>query len=221
VMPDGFLFPGNHHLWMPLRGVEAAAAGSAPSAWIFGRLADGVSEERVLTELETVEARLDEAHRDVYGPLHPEVVPFTYVAWGFPSNGGWMLVPFQLLSLLLLAVACGNLGTLVLARNAARAGEVAVRTALGASRARIVSQLFVESLLLALVATGLGMVLARYALGRLDMAITRESMPYWIQVTPGATTVLQALAVAVFCSVIAGVLPALKATGGGVRAHMQ
>ena len=221
VMPEGFLFPGNHHLWLPLREVRAAVAGSGPNVLIYGRLAEGASEERVLAELVSLEARLDESHPDAYGPVRPEVVPFTHAAWGFPTDGQWLLAPFQLLSLLLLGVACGNLGTLVLARNAARATEVAVRTALGASRARIVSQLFVESLVLAVLATGLGLVIAQAAVGRLDMSITRESMPYWIDVTLGRTTVLQAFAVAVFCSVIAGVLPALKATGAGVRAQMQ
>ena len=221
VMPEGFLFPGNDHLWLPLRGVQEAVAGASLSALVFGRLAGGANEGRLLAELEGVEARLDESYRDVYESVRPEVVPFTYAAWGFPTSGRWLLAPFQLLALLLLGVACGNLGTLVLARNAARASEIAVRTALGASRARIVTQLFIESLILAVLATGLGLVIAQYALGRLEMGVTRESMPYWIHVTLTRATALQAFAVAVFCAVIAGVLPALKATGAGVRAQMQ
>lgn len=221
VMPEGYRFPANQHLWVPLRGAVSAEPGGGPAVMIIGRLAEGVTKQQAQAELEGVEAGLDERFPDAYGPAHAEVVSFTWVAAGTPSGAQWILAPFQLLALLLLGVACGNVGTLVLARNAARSSEVAVRTALGASRARIVSQLFVESLVLALLATGLGLLIAQYALAQLELQVGRTDMPYWIGIGLSGSTALQALGVAVFCAVIAGVLPALKATRGGIRHRME
>jgi ABC-type antimicrobial peptide transport system permease subunit len=76
-------------------------------------------------------------------------------------------------------IVCGNVGTLILARTASPSGEIAVRTALGASRGRIVSQLFVESLVLAVAATGLGLLLADHIAARLQVEWPWP-LPFWV-----------------------------------------
>jgi predicted permease len=222
VMPEGFGFPTNEHLWIPLRGIASAEPGVGPGVRIYGRLAEGVSESQALAEVTSVEVGLDEAFPDAYGSVRPEIIPYSYVGIGGPGPVGARLIlgPFQLLALVLLGVACGNVGTLVLARNAARAGEIAVRTALGASRARIVSQLFVESLVLALVATGVGLALGHWVTERLGQ-IPRNDMPFWIDIGLSRKTALYALGLAVFCASVAGILPALKSTSGSVQKRMQ
>jgi len=94
--------------------------------------------------------------------LRPRVFPY-----GVKDLGGGSWIDFAVTHgpvLLILVVACANVGTLVYARTATREAEIAVRHALGASRARIVGQLFVEALVLAAVAAGVGLLVADLSL---------------------------------------------------------
>jgi predicted permease len=110
----------------------------------------------------------------------------------------------------------------VLARNAARSTEIAVRTALGASRARIVSQLFVESLVLALLATGLGLLIGQLAMARFQgLELWQDELAFWLDFGLSRRTAATALGIAVFCAAVSGILPALKATGGNLQRQMQ
>ena len=222
VMPEDFLFPDREHLWLPLRAdALESRPGEGPELWIYGRLADGITEARALAEMTSIHRGLAEAHPQVYDELRPEIVPFTYLTTGHP-RAMWLIVgSAQLFAFVLLAVACGNVGTLILARTAARSGEIAVRTALGASRARIVSQLFVETLVLAVLSTGLGLVLAGLVAERVMRVWDSDALPFWFDLGLDHRTVVPALAVAVFSAVIAGIVPALKATGRGLQITMQ
>ena len=224
VMPQGFHFPDYEYLWLPLRaGALANQPAAGPATLIYGRLRDGVSEAQATAEMRSVHAGLAETHPHVYDQLRPEIVPYTYLVTGNPLDAWMEIGIMQVFALVLLAVACGNVGTLILARTAARSGEIAVRTALGASRARIVSQLFVESLVLAVVSTGIGLAIAVVVANRMGRLHSAEGdMPFWMDVgRVDIGMVLMALGLAVFCAVIAGVVPALKATGRGIQANMQ
>jgi len=223
VMPEGFLFPSYQQIWMPLR-TGTPAGPTADGLQIFGRLADGVTREQVLAQMESIHQGLVERFPDVLGDRRPQVVSYMALVTGNLSSGDAIRLgaPFQLLALLLLAVACGNVGTLILARTATRTGELAVRTALGASRARIVGQLFVECLVLALVATGVGLAFAAYATERFGATMASlDDVPFWFDFGLSHRTVIQALGLAVFCAVIAGVGPALKVTSGGIQGSLQ
>jgi len=93
VMPEGFRFPSNEHLWIPLRGSASAEAGTGPEIWIYGRLADGVTESQALAELTGVEAGLDEAFPEAYGDVRPEIVRYSYLPVGGPAGTRWILAP--------------------------------------------------------------------------------------------------------------------------------
>jgi predicted permease len=223
VMPEGFLFPEHQQLWLPLR-TGTPAEPTLEELLIFGRLAQGVTEQRVLAQMESIHRSLVERFPDLLGDRRPQVVHYLALVNGNPSTGDAIRIggPLQLLALLLLAVACGNVGTLILARTATRTGELAVRTALGASRARIVGQLFAESLVLALVATGVGLGFAAYVTARFGAAIASwEDLPFWFDFGLSRGTVLLALGLSLFCAVAAGVGPALKATAGGIQGSLQ
>jgi hypothetical protein len=167
VMPAGFRFPSNEQLWLPLPSKSAGAAGLFSPVRIIGRLADGVSAEQAQAELSAKGLSL--ANEAVSrARLRPEVVPFGLLYIGLPRGGLDALLEYrfiQLLSLVLLLVACGNVAMLVFARTATRFREMAIRTALGASRARIVSQIFVETLVIAVVAAGFGVLSIDWGLG--------------------------------------------------------
>ena len=224
VMPQGFYFPDYEYLWLPLRaGALASQPAEGPGMLVYGRLSEGITEAQATAEMRSLHAGLADAHPHVYDRLRPQIVPYTYLVTGNPLDL-WMEVGLiQLFALVLLAVACGNVGTLILARTAARSGEIAVRTALGASRARIVSQLFVESIVLAVLSTGIGLTIAVVVADRMGRMHSAEGdMPFWMDLgRVDFRIVVMALGLAVFCAVIAGVVPALKATGRGIQANMQ
>jgi putative ABC transport system permease protein len=211
VMPPGFLFPYRDQFWVPLqaRAIDYDI-GLGPKLWIFGRLRDGVSRDQAEAEAKIVGLRIATEQPDTHAYLRPDVVTYTKAMTDLGADYS-KTYPVYLLSLLLLAVACGNVSTLTLARAATRSNEIAVRTALGAGRGRIVMQLFVESLVLATLAATVGLVLGELAVRRL--ARLEAAMPYWfdLSVTPLAVGIAAGLAL--FSAFIAGVLPALRATG--------
>ena len=126
--------------------------------------------DQAQAELATVGRRLALEYPDTHARLRAEVVTMPVLAMGQSVDAGserWIYLG-QLGTILLLMIVCGNVSIMILARTAQRSGELAVRTALGASRVRIVSQLFVEALVLALLATGLGLLLANWSLRQLE-----------------------------------------------------
>jgi predicted permease len=216
VMPDGFAFPSNHRIWAPLR-VDGSllAPRTGPSVSIFGRLADGVSMERAQAELDVISGRLAASNPETHRHLTARVTPY-----GKPLMAGGeallirnVLYALNGIFLALLAVVCANVATLVFARTATRGWEIAVRNALGASRGRIVAQLFIEALVLAGGAAVLGLAVARSAMGwGLSLMTSSDAMPFWITASLSWKTVLYALLLTVLGAAIVGILPALRMT---------
>jgi predicted permease len=221
VMPEGFAFPRNHKLWVPL---QLRPSGYAPlegvAVQVFGRLAPGATLEQSHGEIAALSGRAAAASPQTHEHLRTRVLPFGKDGFG---GGTWLeFVSTHLPILLVLIVACANVGTLVYARTAAREAEIAVRHALGASRARIVGQLFAEALVLATMATMLGLAAAD-AVVRWVFAYAggHDELPFWIEPGLKFTTVLYAAGLAVAAAAILGVLPALKATGSGVQPQLK
>jgi putative ABC transport system permease protein len=168
VMPAGFNFPVREQLWLPLRDRPASEPGQGVGLFVFGRLADGVGEQAAEAEVAAVHAGMAARFPEPYGGLRTEVVSLTSLVANFPKGGLAaadgigplsLLSVLQLMALALLLVACANVGLLIFARTATRAPELAVRGALGASRTRMVSQIVVEALVLALLAAAVGLLL--------------------------------------------------------------
>ena len=224
VMPEGFLFPLNDHLWLPLRANPTDyQRGEGPDLLVFGRLSDGVSLEQAGAEVETVGRRMAAEYPDTHARLQAQVVtmPLLLLRWRADIRTDPEFYLLQLMSFVLLMIVCGNVGVMILAQTASRSGEIAIRTALGASRARIVSQLLVETLLLTLFATGLGLLAANWVAHQFRTLLVGELLPYWVDFGLGLRSVLLALGLGVFCAVVASLVPALKATGRGVQSNLQ
>ena len=224
VMPEGFGFPINNQLWAPLRlNPSAFEAGRAPSITVFGRLSPGASLEDAARELATVTPRIGDRLSSRAEFIRTNVKPYTQAFLDGFFNGmgyGSLARQAQVVVLLLLFVVTTNVAILVYARTASRAGEIAVRTALGASRSRVVTQLFMEALVLSGVSSLVGLWIAsaasRRASGMIRMAYG-DLMPYWIRldITPGVALYVAGLAV--ISAIVIGAVPALKAT----RAHVS
>jgi putative ABC transport system permease protein len=231
VMPDGFAFPTNEALWLPLHLTSTGGVQERMRVQVLGRLADGVSVQQAEAEVSsqgqpplTSAATASEAGERAR--LRAEVVPFGLLYLGLPAGGLAGLPEFryvQALMFVLMLVACGNVAMLVFARTATRLREFAIRTALGASRARIVSQIFVETLLLAVIAAGVGVLVFDWALSHVNLAglAGESSLPYWLSLDLTRETALSALAFAAVSATVAGVMPAIVITGRGIAQSIR
>jgi len=216
VMPEGFGFPVSQRIWTPLRMDGSQLAPRAgPAVRIFGRLAPGKSMDDAQAELDVIGTRLAAASPATHEHLRPRVTPYEkpLVESG---EGRFVMRLLSLVNgifLMLLAVICVNVATLVFARTATRGWEIAVRHAIGASRARIVAQLFVEALVLAGLAAVLGLVAAKVALRwGLGMVAFSGSLPFWYDDSLSWRTILYATGLTLFGAAIVGILPALRVT---------
>ena len=135
--------------------------------------------------------------------------------FGQPLN---MLMAFVALVLL---IACANIAGLILARATARAKEIAIRTALGASRARIVRQLLTESVLLSALGAGLGLLLARWGTGLLVASLTTDQNPVFVDLSLDGRVLGFTAGVAVLTGILVGLVPALRSTHASLMGAMK
>jgi predicted permease len=224
VMPQGYAFPFNQGYWVPFRadptGIERR---QGPSIFIFGRLVPGATMAMAQAELSTIGTRMAAEFPGTHAQLQPRVMPYTYPVLDIQDILLWEMTLFQLMVSLLLVIVAGNVAILVYARTATRRGEIAVRTALGASRRRIVGQLFIEALVLSAGAAAVGLLLARIGLAQAHAIMRAEggSLPYWIDLGIPPAALAYVLALTLVAAIIAGVLPALQATGRQVQSTLR
>jgi predicted permease len=228
VMPDGFAFPVNHSFWRALQADPADyARRRGPGITMFARLAPGVPLERAQAELTALGQRAAEAFPDTNARLTPRIV--RYAKFFADDAEPRVMTQVQVLITLLLVVVGVNVAIVVYARTATRHNEIVVRTALGASRTRIVTQLFVEALVLAAVSAVAGLAITEKALDVLDSLLTQWSerggefagVPFWMQNHLSWRTVTYVVGLTILAAAISGALPAIKATGRRMQASLR
>ena len=225
VMPAGFGFPIANQYWAPLR-LDASdyERRKGPAIHVFGRLAAGATMAQAKAELATYTQRVAADHPRTHAEIRARVMPYQDAFNGSDEVEVLQLLGFmQLLIILLVGIVCTNVATLVYARTAARHSEIAVRSALGASRPRIVAHLFAEGLVLSTLATAVGLGIAGLTLDRFNAVLVSTNAPltFWMSLRLTPSAVLYAFALAGLAAVIVGVVPALKATGKRVNASLQ
>jgi putative ABC transport system permease protein len=209
VMPEGFKFPENADLWMPLVQMPRLAEQKRDNRNLeaFGRMADGVTRVQALSDLITVAAKL----RTDYPATNKDVTA-NVMTFNERQNGGPIRVVFLALMgavAFVLLIACANVANLLLARSATRAREMSVRISLGATRWRIVRQLLVESVLLSILSGVLGLGLAFVGVRLFDAATQDVGKPYWIQFTMDGQVLAFFAAVCLGTGIVFGLAPAL------------
>ena len=225
VMPEGFRFPNNYSVWTPLAtGSIAPLPREGSNVRIFGRLAAGASLEEAQAELAALGRRTAAASPGTHEHLRPQVMPLSrsifFVRWSQVTAVNYAI---QATVLLFGSLFFANVAMLIFARTVMREGEIVVRSALGASRARVVVQLFVEALVLAGLAAAAGLIAAtvvmRYAMREVEDAL--QGLPFWMEASLSPRTLVYAALLTIFGALIAGVLPAMKVTRGGVQASLR
>lgn len=209
VMAEGFGFPQTGEVWTPLTINPPSSRSEGPSVNVFGRLAQGVSVNEATTELRTIGARL--------AAQHPENTNRTFGAIPFIQRylGGEIV---STLSAMLAAVfgvlliACVNVTNLQLARAADRTKEIAVRLAIGASRARLVRQLVSEGLLLAVAGALVGLAIAKVGTVKFTESVADTGKPFWIDVKIDPGVLAFVSLITVVAAIASSLVPALRVT---------
>lgn len=218
VSPEGFSFPMNYSFWTPLAADPLGALPPAPDGVIFARLAPGATLESAQAELLAVGLLPLESAAVTVDARRPRVVPYTF-AFTDDVEVGELAQRQRLILLLvslLLVPPCINIAILIYARTVTRQEEFAARFALGASRARIVVQLCVEVLVLSSAAGALALALARPILARAEAILgplMGGSFPFWVDFGFSWRAALFVGGLCVLAALIAGLAPALRATG--------
>lgn len=220
VMPEGFGFPLNEEIWTPLRERAVSYERRAgPPVMMLGRLAPGASLGEAKAELATIGQRTAAESPETHEHLRPEVRRYGSGGTGEEAAAVLLNIPF----LLFLLVVSANVATLLFARTATRESEIAMRSALGASRRRIILQLIAEALVLTSVAAALGLVAAHWGLRwGMDLFWEVQQMrpPFWWDAGVSMTTALYAGALAVLGAIVIGGIPGLRATGRHLRQRL-
>ncbi len=206
IMPKGFQFDYFADLWQPLTtlGGLTAEKRDTPQLSAIGRLADGAELTRARAELEAIDEHRRNALPETDRLTRLTAAPFTGTISDDP------MMPALLGAVLfLLLIACSNVANLLLARSTYRAREIGIRTAIGATRTRILRQLAVESALLTGLAAATGLGVSLLGVGLLANAVADIAKPYWIHWSMDGRVFLFFTAISVATGISFGLAPAL------------
>jgi putative ABC transport system permease protein len=218
VMPASFRIPDYAQMWTPMAWTDKEKAVRGEHHYsVVARLKPGVDVKQAQSEMNIISNRLEQAYPEddkgwgaVVTPLHDDLVSDVRPA---------LLVLLGAVGFILL-IACVNVANLSLARTFSRQKEIAIRTALGASSARVVRQILSENVVLALLGGALGLSYAHFGI-RLIMAFLAGKLPQSMSAGIDIKVLAFTAAISVATGVLAGILPALHLSRGNVNQALK
>lgn len=224
VMPEGYDYPtGGAEVWFPLIPETLfEQTGWIDYVTMMGRLKEGRTLEDAQAEYELIFDRIDEAKGDIERtPTKPELRPL----FSLFINDSLRVMMWTMFgaTFLVLLIACTNVSSLLTARMAARSNELAIRSALGANRTRIVCQILLEALLYGMLGAALGILVALRALGLLWAYLSqfRFNPPAFMEFRLDPVSILVAVGLMIIAVLVSGFLPAWRASRPNIGALLN
>jgi len=220
VAPPGFSFPDRPDVWIPLVFAQDDLNPDGRGAhWmgIMGRLAPNVTVTQATSELVTITRRLEQQYPESNTNMSGAVIPMQEYLVGDVRPALYVMLGAVAFVLL---IACANVANLLLVRAASRESEMAVRTALGAGAWRLVRQLVIESVLLAMIGGVFGTLLALWGVDLL-LSMAPNGLPRINEVTVNGSVLVFTAGVTAVTGVLFGLFPALHAARANVGGMLK
>jgi len=220
VAPAGFSFPDRPDVWIPLVFAQDDLNPDGRGAhWmgIMGRLAPNVTVAQATSELVTITRRLEQQYPESNTNMSGAVIPMQEYLVGDVRPALYVMLGAVAFVLL---IACANVANLLLVRAASRESEMAVRTALGAGAWRLVRQLVIESVLLAMIGGVFGTLLALWGVDLL-LSMAPNGLPRINEVTVNGSVLVFTAGVTAVTGVLFGLFPALHAARANVGGMLK
>jgi predicted permease len=211
VLPQDFAFPVDQEIWTPLRQDPLKnPRGKGETLEVYGRLRDGISEEQARAELQGITQAVAKEFPQTNEGRGAVVKPYTEEYIG--EQAAKLLYVMLGACLFVLLLACSNVASLMMARASKRTREIAIRSALGAARLRLIGQLLTESLLLSAGGALLGVLLAWLGVRLFNASIVDVNPPFWVHIAIDPAALLFTLGAAVLAGAVSGLVPAFQAS---------
>lgn len=210
VMPPRFRFPEQELAWVPLTPIVHKDQRADRNLAVLARMKDGVTIEQARAEVAGVVQRIAKLFPDTHTGWSGNVVSLREEFAG--PDLKLIVLTMMGAVLCVLLIACSNVANLLLARATVRQREVAVRTAFGAGRLRLLRLLLTESVMIGLAGGALGVVFAIWGIRWIELSIPADNQPpYWVEFTIDGPVLLFTLGIAIFTGLLFGLAPALQA----------
>jgi putative ABC transport system permease protein len=216
VMPEGFVFPDNAAIWLPLQ-LSRTPPVRTDGQWVSvaGRLKPNVTLDAANADVASIAKRFAADYKTTNEGISAQVLPFVDAELG-PE-------PRQLLYTMLgavffvLLIACANVANLLLDRAAHKTKEVGIRTALGASRMAVVRQFLSEAFVLSLAGAVLGTLLAQGGIVAFNRAIVDTQPPFFIDIRLHPPVLLFTVGMAIVATFFSGLIPAIQSSRADIN----
>ena len=219
VMPEGFKFPDNVDLWMPLVPTVEMESRTRRTLRLFVMRKPGISRSQVEAELQGIAGRIAGQHPDTNKGIEPLVETFHERFNGGPIRSIFLLMLAAVGFVLL--VACANIANMMLSRSLARQREISIRAAMGASRWQLIRQLLIESMMLSAVGGLVGLGIAVLGVHGFDLASRDVGKPYWVLFTMDYTVFGYFAGLCILSGLLFGLAPALQASRVDLNSVMK